>query len=113
MFQHASTWPDIARNIRGSARSQFDHPTWHYVNGPVYLDPADRKALAGAQVRFLPADSPDLNPIELAFSKFKQLLRDGAQRTTEKLWELCGRVLGLFPKSECRNDFPHCGYRYR
>jgi len=29
--------------------------------------------------------SPDLNPIELAFSKFKKLLRDGAQRTTDKL----------------------------
>jgi transposase len=38
---------------------------------------------AGAQVRFLPPYSPDLNPIELAFSKFKKLLRDGAERTTE------------------------------
>jgi len=67
---------------------------------------------AGAQVRYLPPYSPDLNPIELAFSKFKKLLRDGAERTTEKLWNLCGRVLKLFTESECRNYFLHCGYRY-
>ena len=67
---------------------------------------------AGAQVRYLPPYSPDLNPIELAFSKFKKLLRDGAERTTEKLWNLCGRVLKLFTESECRNYFRHCGCRY-
>ena len=67
---------------------------------------------AGAQVRYLPPYSPDLNPIELAYSKFKKLLRDGAQRTTEKLWNLCGSVLSLFAESECRNYLRHCGYRY-
>jgi transposase len=67
----------------------------------------------GAQVRYLPPYSPDLNPIELAFSKFKKLLRDGAERTTEKLWDLCGRVLTLFTECECRNYFRHCGYRYK
>ncbi len=66
----------------------------------------------GATLRYLPAYSPDLNPIELAFSKFKKLLRDGAQRTTDKLWQLCGQVLDLFTESECRNYFKHCGYRY-
>jgi transposase len=66
----------------------------------------------GAQLRFLPAYSPDLNPIELAFSKFKKLLRDGAQRTTQGLWRLCGKVLDLFTEPECRNYIRHCGYRY-
>ena len=66
----------------------------------------------GASVRYLPPYSPDLNPIELAFSKFKTLLRDGAERTTDKLWQLCGKVLDLFTESECRNYFRHCGYRY-
>lgn len=66
----------------------------------------------GAEVCYLPPYSPDLNPIELAFSKFKKLLRDGAQRTTEKLWQLCGQVLDLFTESECRNYIHHCGYRY-
>jgi len=67
----------------------------------------------GAEVRYLPPYSPDLNPIELAFSKFKKLLRDGARRTTETLWQLCGQVLDLFSEHECRNYIRHCGYRYR
>jgi transposase len=67
---------------------------------------------AGARLLYLPPYSPDLNPIELAFSKFKKLLRDGAQRTTEKLWQLCGQVLDLFTETECRNYIAHCGYRY-
>jgi hypothetical protein len=37
IFQHAATWPDIARNIRGDER-KFDRPTWHYVNFPLFLD---------------------------------------------------------------------------
>jgi transposase len=66
----------------------------------------------GALVRYLPPYSPDLNPIELAFAKFKKLLRDGAERTNQKLWQLCGQVLELFTESECRNYLRHCGYRY-
>ena len=66
----------------------------------------------GAKVRYLPPYSPDLNPIELAFSKLKKLLRDGAERTTDKLWKLCGEVLDLFSETECRNYIRHCGYRY-
>ena len=75
---------------------------------------AAREAIekVGAEVRFLPSYSPDLNPIELAFSKLKKLLRDGAERTTEKLWKLCGQVLDLFTETECRNYIRHCGYRY-
>jgi transposase len=67
---------------------------------------------AGAELRYLPPYSPDLNPIELAFSKFKKLLRDGAQRTVDKLWQLCGTILDQFTEHECRNYFKHCGYRY-
>ena len=67
---------------------------------------------AGATVAYLPAYSPDLNPIELAFGKFKKLLRDGAVRTTDRLRELCGEVLDLFPAAERRGYIRHCGYRY-
>jgi transposase len=67
---------------------------------------------AGAELRYLPPYSPDLNPIELAFSKLKKLLRDGAERTVDKLWDLCGRLLDEFTPEECRNYFKHCGYRY-
>ncbi|WP_425614862.1 IS630 family transposase [Anatilimnocola sp. NA78] len=72
-----------------------------------------REAIAavGAELRYLPPYSPDLNPIELAFSKLKKLLRDGAARTVDKLGELCGQVLELFTEPECRNYFHHCGYR--
>ena len=66
---------------------------------------------AGAKVAFLPAYSPDFNPIELAFSKSKKLLRDGAARTTDRHWELCGQVLDLFPPEQCRAYLRHCGYR--
>lgn len=63
-----------------------------------------------AELRYLPPYSPDLNPIELAFSKLKKLLRDGAERTVDKLWELCGRALDDFTPTECLNYFKHCGY---
>ena len=68
----------------------------------------------GAEVRYLPPYSPDLNPIELAFSKLKKLLRDGAERTVDTLWNLCGSILDQFTNEECRNyfKFKHCGYRY-
>lgn len=42
IFQHAGTWPDIARGIRGKQRSKFDNPTWHYVNFPLFLGPERR-----------------------------------------------------------------------
>ena len=66
----------------------------------------------GGELRYLPPYSPDLNPIELAFSKLKKLLRDGAERTVDKLWRLCGRILDDFKENECRNYFQHCGYRH-
>ena len=66
----------------------------------------------GAEARYLPPYSPDLNPIELAFSKFKKLLRDGGERDADALCDLCGQVLDAFSEEECRNYFRHCGYRY-
>ncbi|MDG2359370.1 MAG: hypothetical protein P8M20_06925 [Planctomycetaceae bacterium] len=53
-----------------------------------------------------------MNPIELASSKLKKLLRDGTERTVDTLWNLCGRSLDQFSNEECRNYFKHCGYRY-
>jgi len=66
----------------------------------------------GPEVRYLPPYSPDLNPIKLAFSKLKKLLRDGTERTVDALWNLCGRILDQFSNEECRNYFKHGGYRY-
>ena len=57
----------------------------------------------GARVEYLPPYSPDLNPIERAFSKLKALLRKAAKRTVEELWDYLGEVLDEFKPQECRN----------
>jgi transposase len=67
---------------------------------------------AGAALVFLPPYSPDFNPIEQAFAKFKWLLKSAAQRTVEALWKTCGALLENFTETECRNYIRHCGYRY-
>ncbi len=64
----------------------------------------------GATLLYLPPYSPDLNPIELAFSKLKGLLRDAAERTVEALWQTIGRLLGQFSPTECSNYIRHCGF---
>jgi transposase len=69
-------------------------------------------ASAGATLLYLPPYSPDLNPIEQAFSKFKWLLKSTAERTVEALWQTCGKLLDRFTTTECRNYIQHAGYRY-
>jgi transposase len=64
----------------------------------------------GARLIYLPPYSPDFNPIELAFSKLKGLLRRAAARTVDALWSLLGQLPDHFPASECANYFRHCGY---
>jgi transposase len=65
---------------------------------------------AGAELVYLPPYSPDLNPIELAFSKLKWLLRSAAERDVGRLWSLCGKLLDHFSANECTAYFRHCGY---
>ena len=67
---------------------------------------------AGARVAYLPPYSPDLNPIETVFSKFKALLRKAGERTVEALWKTCGEIVDCFTETECRNHFRNAGYRY-
>jgi transposase len=71
-----------------------------------------REAIEGAGCRllYLPPYSPDLNPIENAFSKLKRLLRAAAERTVEGLWQRIGQLLDEFRPAECRSYFRHCGY---
>lgn len=71
-----------------------------------------REAVAarGATLLHLPPYSPDLNPIELAFSKLKALLRSAAERTTDALWSRIGSLLNHFTPDECAAYFRHCGY---
>ena len=65
---------------------------------------------AGAKIVYLPPYSPDLNPIELVFSKLKWLLRSAQARTVEALHSLLGTLLDHFPPEECRRYLSHCGY---
>lgn len=65
---------------------------------------------AGAELRFLPAYSPDLNPIENAFSKLKALLRKAAARTRDALWTAVAAAIDAFTPAECENYFTAAGY---
>ena len=60
----------------------------------------------GAELRYLPPYSPDLNPIEQAFAKLKALLRKIAARSVEALWT----AVGQFAPGECANYLRHSGY---
>lgn len=55
--------------------------------------------------------SPDLNPIEQAFSKVKNLLRKAKARTLEALFEVTGRALRAASKEDARGFFEDCGYK--
>jgi transposase len=63
----------------------------------------------GAWMLFLPPYSPDLNPIEMAFSKIKAHLRARAIRTVDALWQAIGDICKLFEPDECRNYFSAAG----
>ncbi len=63
-----------------------------------------------ASVVFLPAYSPDFNPIEEAFSKIKSILKKMAARVREALIEAIGRALEAVRKQDAWGWFAHCGY---
>lgn len=64
----------------------------------------------GCWFLFLPPYSPDLNPIEMAFSKLKALLRGTGARTFDQLLQALGETCDLFTPDECWNYFRHAGY---
>jgi transposase len=64
----------------------------------------------GAWFLFLPAYSPDLNPIEQAFAKLKTHLRKAEARTFEALWRAIGAICDLFEPQECWNYLKAAGY---
>jgi transposase len=95
----------LAPTLRPGDVVVLDNLSSHKVSGV-------REAIegAGATVLYLPPYSPDLNPIELAFSKLKRLLRDAAERTFDGLWQTIGRLLDRFSPAECTNYIRHCGF---
>jgi len=64
----------------------------------------------GAWFLFLPPYSPDLNPIEMAFSKLKAHLRKAKARTIDQLWKAIGNICDLYTPNECWNYLKAAGY---
>lgn len=81
-------------------------------NLPAHKPVAIREAIenAGATLRFLPPYSPDFNPIEMAFSKLKSILKAAACRTVVDLWNAIGKAVDTFLPDECENYFRASGY---
>ena len=65
----------------------------------------------GCELLYLPPYSPDLNPIEEAFSKVKRFLRAIGARTREALVDSIGKALDVVSVRDAKGFFAHCGYR--
>lgn len=72
---------------------------------------AEKVAARGAELIYLPPYSPDLNPIEKAWSKFKQYLRSAKARTAEALHQAVTEALNTISAANAQAWFAHCGYR--
>ena len=81
-------------------------------NLPAHKPVAVRQAIerTGAELRFLPPYSPDFNPIEMDFSKFKAFLKKTAARTVDDLWNAIAEAIELFTPTEGENYFAAAGY---
>lgn len=81
-------------------------------NLPAHKPAAVRRAIegTGAELRFLPAYSPDFNPIEMAFSKLKAFLKKLAPRTVDDLWQAITLAVEIFTPDDCHNFFAAAGY---
>ncbi len=81
-------------------------------NLPAHKGPRVEKLIkaVGAELRSLPPYSPDMNPIEKAFSKLKAYLRKIAERTVAGLMRALEACADIFKPAECTNYFVACGY---
>jgi transposase len=81
-------------------------------NLPAHKVAGVRQAIeaAGAILLYLPPYSPDFNPIEMAFSKLKALLRKAAARTKDDLWSAIAQGIDTFTPAQCQNYFAAAGY---
>ena len=81
-------------------------------NLPVHKVTGIRQSIEaqGAKLLYLPPYSPDLNPIEMVFAKFKAALRNAAARTIATLSQEIANTLRTFSPQECTAYINHCGY---
>jgi len=84
----------------------------HPINLGSHKGRAIRSAIRAAKAKlfFLPAYSPDLNPIEQAFAKMKTLLRKADARTIDDTWRTIGALFDCFSPTECANYLRNAGY---
>jgi len=95
----------LAPNLAPGDVVSMDNLAAHKVHGV-------REAIEarGAELRYLPPYSPDLNPIENAFAKLKAFLRKAAELTIDGLWKTIGKLLDRFSPAECHNYIENAGY---
>ena len=81
-------------------------------NLPSHKNPRVRELIEAAEATllYLPPYSPDLNPIEMIWSKVKRLLRSAAARTVDALHEAFGAAMGAVTTADVTGCFRHCGY---
>jgi transposase len=81
-------------------------------NLPAHKVTGVREAIeaAGATLLYLPPYSPDFNPIEMAFSKLKAILRKAAARTVPDLWQAIATAIDALTTTDCQNYFAAAGY---
>jgi len=81
-------------------------------NLPAHKPAAVRTAIerCGAELRYLPPYSPDLNPIEMAYSKLKALLKKAAARTVATLWAAIADAIAQITRQDSLGYFKAAGY---
>ena len=95
----------LAPTLSAGDIAVMDNLSAHKVKG-IRQAIEDKKA----HLLYLPPYSPDLNPIEMFFSKLKALLKKAAERSIDDLWKRIGEILDTTTKLECQNFFCHAGY---
>ena len=85
----------------------LDNAKFHYSKSAIQSIEA-----AGAAVLYLPAYSPDFNPIEECISKIKETLRSLKARTQRKLYHALKKAMASVTGDDIRGWFEHCGYIY-
>jgi transposase len=81
-------------------------------NLPAHKPAGVRRAIesCGAELRYLPPYSPDLNPIEMAYSKLKALLKKAAARTIDALLTAIAAAIARITTQDCTGYFTEAGY---
>ncbi len=90
-FQQAAIWPDIARGLPEAEKERFHHSTWHYINFPLYLTPADREHGAAAlklnvQVQTPRASDETMNIVQTIRLARRELQQRHHPRAEQALW---------------------------